>query len=91
MQPIKIKLGSMPPAAQTQITPVPGAPPPIQSNAGARPTAVGAQATVKSPKAKMANDMGQPTATPQNGVLKLKGFMDNRANKKNKGSQKIGP
>lgn len=87
MHPIKLKLGAMPAPVQTQITPVPGAPQPLQNTASARPTAVGAQATVKSPKPKKPGDMSKSDA-PSNGISKLKMFMDNRASKKNQVSQK---
>ncbi len=61
MQPIKLKLGSLP-KVQTQITPVPGAPPPLQNDTS-RPTAVGAQATVKSPKSKKPGDLSHASMT----------------------------
>lgn len=86
MQPLKLKLGSLP-KVQTQITPVPGAPTPLQNNNTTRPTAVGAQATVKSPKAKAPGSM-EKSDSLGNGVSKLKMFMDNRAVKKNKISSK---
>lgn len=81
MHPIKLKLGSLP-KVQTQLTPVPGAPPPVQNNTSTRPTAVGAQATVKSPKAKKPGDIAK-SESPNKGILKLKTFMDSRASKKN--------
>lgn len=87
MHPIKLKLGSLPKPAQTQITPVPGAPAPLQPNNSTRPTAVGSQATVKSPKAKKPSDMAK-TETGNKGILKLKTFMDGRVSKKNQISQK---
>ena len=89
MAPLKLKLGSLP-KVQTQITPVPGAPPPLQNNATTRPTSVGAQATVKSPKAKKPGDTGMmsKSAMSEKGVSKLKMFLDNRAVKKNKVSGK---
>lgn len=82
MQPIKLKLGSLP-KVQAKLTPVPGAPPPVQNNSSTRPTAVGAQATVKSPKAKKPGDGGLAKSdTPNKGISKLKTFMDGRASKK---------
>ena len=86
MNPIKLKLGALP-KVQTQITPVPGAPPPLQNNASTRPTAVGAQATVKSPKSKKPGDIAK-SDSPSNGVFKLKTFMDSRASKKSQNSNK---
>ena len=84
MNPIKLKLGPLPKPAQPQLTPVPGAPPPLQQNNSVRPTAVGAQATVKSPKAKKP-DSGMAKSDGSNkGIGKLKMFMDSRAVKKNK-------
>jgi hypothetical protein len=85
MQPLKIKLGSIPKGSQTTITPVPGAPPPLQQEQTARPNAVGAQATVKSPKAKNKNldGMAKSTST-EKGTLKLQAFINNRSKKINK-------
>ena len=79
MNPIKLKLGALP-KVQTTIMPVPGAPPPLQNNATTRPTAVGAQATVKSPKAKKPGDMAKSDISNK-GITKLKMFMDNRMSK----------
>jgi len=87
MNPIKLKLGSLPKPAQPQLTPVPGAPPSLLGNNSVRPNAVGAQATVKSPKAKSPGDMAK-SSSPDKGVGKLKSFMDNRISKKNKVSSK---
>lgn len=81
MNPIKLKLGALPKVA-TQLTPVPGAPPPLQNNTVTRPNAVGAQATVKSPKPKGASDMAKSDKSNK-GVMKLKAFLDNSAQKKN--------
>ena len=90
MGPIKLKLGSLP-KVQTQITPVPGAPPPLQQNNSTRPTATGAQSVaVKSPKAKKPGDTGMMSKSdvPSTGISKLKSFLDTRTNKKNKVSGK---
>lgn len=86
MVPIKLKLGSIPKGSQTTITPVPGVPPPLEQNGGARPTAVGAQsAAVKSPKAKSKNLDGMAKSdVPQKGTMKLQAFMNTRASKVNK-------
>jgi len=86
MNPIKLKLGSLPKAAQTQITPVPGTPPPLEQNGGTRPTAAGAQqVAVKSPKAKnKALDGMAKSDIPQKGTMKLKAFLDSRASQVNK-------
>lgn len=83
MAPLKLKLGSIPKGSQTQITPVPGAPPPLEQNNSTRPTAVGAQTSaVKSPKAKNKNLDGMAKSDqPTKGVIKLRAFMDTRANK----------
>ena len=81
MNPIKLKLGSLPKAPQTQITPVPGAPAPLQNTGTARPNAVGAQATVKSPKPKKPGDIAKSDNIGK-GVMKLKTFLDGRNNKK---------
>lgn len=83
MKPLNIKLGALPKAPQPQLTPVPGAPAPVQSSTSTRPTAVGAQATVKSPKPKKPSDMAKSDA-PSNGISKLKMFLDGRASKKSK-------
>jgi hypothetical protein len=80
MHPIKLNLGSLPKAPQPQLTPVPGAPAPVQPAAATRPTAVGAQATVKSPKPKKPTDMVKAEA-PNKGVSKLKTFLDGRTSK----------
>jgi len=83
MQPIKLKLGSLPKPPQPQLTPVPGAPAPLQPVNSVRPTAVGSQATVKSPKPKKPGDGMAKSDAPSNGISKLKMFIDGRASKKN--------
>jgi hypothetical protein len=81
MHPIKLNLGSLPKAPQPQLTPVPGAPAPVQPVAPtARPTAVGAQSVPKSPKPKKPTDMVK-AETPNKGVSKLKTFLDGRTSK----------
>ena len=88
MQPMKLKLGSLPKPAAPQLTPVPGAPPSLLTNNSVRPTASGSQTVaVKSPKAKSPGDMAK-SSSPDKGVGKLKSFMDNRISKKNKVSSK---
>lgn len=82
MKPINIKLGALPKPPQPQLTPVPGAPAPLQPVNSTRPTAVGAQATVKSPKPKKPGDGMAKNDAPSNGISKLKMFMEGRVNKK---------
>jgi len=85
MAPLKLKIGAIPKGAQTTITPVPGSPPSLLQDQTARPTAVGAQATVKSPKAKNKNLDGMAKSDQSNkGVSKLQAFMNHRSNKTSK-------
>lgn len=83
MKPLNIKLGALPKPPQPQLTPVPGAPAPLQPVNSTRPTASGSQNTaVKSPKPKKPGDGMAKSDAPSNGISKLKIFMDGRAGKK---------